>query len=80
MKGVTKKARVVAKKVNKQAGQTVKALKTEWKKEQPHRKEYAEELKVAAGQALKDVIKIGSDVVKSVKKDISELNKQDSNK
>lgn len=79
-KKIRKQAGVLVKKSQKQAGRAAKSLKQEWKKEEPRRKKFAKELKMAAGQALKDGTRIGRDIVQTVKKDLVEINRRGKSK
>lgn len=75
-KDVMKKTKVLAGKANKKAGQAMKSIQKEWKKEQPHREKYGEELKAAADKIITGGVKIGTDVVNTIKKNIDEINNQ----
>lgn len=79
-KGIIKKTELFIGKANKKADKTVKTLKKEWKKEKPQREEYKEKLKNAVNRALEDGIKIGGDVLKTIEKDINEINGRNKNK
>lgn len=61
-KSMAKKAGVFAKKANKEAGKTVRVLQKEWKESQPQRERY-----------IKDFKKVGSDVIRTIKKDVGEI-------
>ncbi len=85
-KSAVKKTGVFMKMANKKAGKAVKAIKKEWKKEQPQRDQYKKEIKIAAEKAgkkglkifnkgLKNSIKIGGDVADVIKKDLKEIYK-----
>ena len=73
-KNVAKKTRLLISKANIKAGKVVRVIKKEWKKEEPQRKEFEKELKKAVGLAIKNGSKIGADIIKTIKKDISEIN------
>ena len=72
-----KKTGLLIKKAKKKGGEVVKSFRKEWKKEQPHREKYGEELKEAARKALEGGVKIGGDVVETIKKDINEIRGHD---
>ena len=87
-KSVGKKTRTFMKKAGKKAntegGKIIKAVKKEWKKEQPQREEYKKKIIETANKAearamklfkegIKNSIKIGSDVADTIKKDIKEI-------
>lgn len=73
-KSVKKKTVVFIKKANKQVGRVAKSVQKEYIKEKPKRKKYKEEVKVAVSELFKNGIKVGSDIVKTIEKDISEIN------
>jgi len=73
-KGVAKKTKELVKTAKKKGGKAVVSFKKQWKKEQPRREKYGKEVKAAAKKALEGGIKIGSDIVETIKKDIKEIN------
>jgi hypothetical protein len=73
-KKVAKKTTFLVKKTGKQAGQVIKSAKKEWKREKPRRDEYTGELKVAIKELFKNGVRVGGDVIKTIKKDIGEIN------
>ena len=64
---MVKKIKTIAKKVVKKTGLL-------WKKEQPRCEKYKGELEGAINKMFKNGAKIGGDVVKTIKKDIKEIN------
>ncbi len=84
---VARKTGILVKKADKKAGETVQALQKKWKQSAPKREQYKKDIKKAAKKAgakgselLSDGLKIGSDVVHVIKKDISEMRGRKSNK
>ena len=73
-KKVSNDTGVFIKKAGKKAGKMAKTLQKEWKKEQPER----EELMKVGKKALEHGIKIGGDVFETIKKDMNEINNQNS--
>jgi len=68
-KKVSSKTKVFVKTAEKKAGKIADSFKKEWKKEQPQR----EELMRAGKKALENGLKIGGDVLETIKKDIAEI-------
>ena len=84
VRGAAKETEILIKKADKQAGKMVKILQKKWKKSEPQRNKYKEEIEVAAKRAgkkgvkflkrsIKDGLKISGDVTEVIKKDIKEM-------
>jgi len=73
-KKVSNETGIFMKKAGKKASKMARTLQKEWKKEQPQR----EELMKAGKKALEHGIKIGGDIFETIKKDINEINNQNS--
>ncbi|MFA6227105.1 MAG: hypothetical protein WC631_01315 [Candidatus Paceibacterota bacterium] len=75
-KNVAKKAKLLVGKANAKTRKAVRSLKKEWKKGRPHRKEYEKELKNAVNLVSKDVIRIGTDVINTIRDDIRKVKRK----
>ena len=78
--GVVKKTRSFIGRVNKKVDMAAKAFRKDWKKGQPKREKYKEELRNTVNKVLENSIKISGDVFKTIKKDLKEINNRNKNK
>jgi hypothetical protein len=75
VKDVAKRSKILIKNTNIKVDKAIKSIKKVWKAEQPRRDKYKKTIKTKTNKFLKNSIRIGSDVIKTIKKDLGDFKK-----